>query len=87
MCHLGDHEESVLSNRTHPGESQGGIVISIQATTALCTRGSRIIPCTSVCQAQGGRMSYPGSKEHRTEASTRVPRMFNHTHSNNMINR
>jgi hypothetical protein len=23
----------------------------------------------------------------RTEASTRVPRMFNHTHSNNMINR
>jgi hypothetical protein len=23
----------------------------------------------------------------RTEASIRVPRMFNHTHSNNMINR
>jgi hypothetical protein len=23
----------------------------------------------------------------RTEASTHVPRMFNHTHSNNMINR
>jgi hypothetical protein len=31
--------------------------------------------------------SYPGSKKHRTEASIRVPRMFNHTHSNNMINR
>jgi hypothetical protein len=32
-------------------------------------------------------VSYPGSKKHRTEASIRVPRMFNHTHSNNMINR
>jgi hypothetical protein len=32
-------------------------------------------------------LSYPGSKKHRTEASIRVPRMFNHTHSNNMINR
>jgi hypothetical protein len=32
-------------------------------------------------------MSYPGSKKHRTEASIRVPRMFNHTNSNNMINR
>jgi hypothetical protein len=32
-------------------------------------------------------MSYPGSKKKRTEASTRVPRMFNHTRSNNMINR
>jgi hypothetical protein len=33
------------------------------------------------------KLSYPGSKKHRTEASIRVPRMFNHTHSNNMINR
>jgi hypothetical protein len=33
------------------------------------------------------RVSYPGSKKHRTEASIRVPRMFNHTHSNNVINR
>jgi hypothetical protein len=32
-------------------------------------------------------LSYPGSKKHRTEASIRVPRMFNHMHSNNMINR
>jgi hypothetical protein len=32
-------------------------------------------------------MSYPGSKKHRTEASICVPRMLNHTHSNNMINR
>jgi hypothetical protein len=32
-------------------------------------------------------LSYPGSKKHRTEASIRVPMMFNHTHSNNMINR
>jgi hypothetical protein len=32
-------------------------------------------------------MSYTGSKKHITEASIRVPRMFNHTHSNNMINR
>jgi hypothetical protein len=32
-------------------------------------------------------LSYPGSKKHITEASIRVPRMFNHTHSNNMINR
>jgi hypothetical protein len=35
----------------------------------------------------GGSLSYLGSKKHRTEASIRVPRMFNHTHSNNMINR
>jgi hypothetical protein len=39
----------------------------------------------------GGRcpavVSYPGSKKHRTEASILVPRMFNHTHSNNMIDR
>jgi hypothetical protein len=33
------------------------------------------------------RVSYPGSRKHRTEASIRVPRMFNHTHGNNMINR
>jgi hypothetical protein len=33
------------------------------------------------------QLSYPGSKKHRTKASIRVPRMFNHTHSNNMINR
>jgi hypothetical protein len=32
-------------------------------------------------------LSYPGSKKHRIEASIRVPRMFNHTHSNNLINR
>jgi hypothetical protein len=32
-------------------------------------------------------VSYPGSKKHRTEASIRVRMMFNHTHSNNMINR
>jgi hypothetical protein len=41
--------------------------------------GTDILPAKSV--------SYPGSKKHRTEASIRVPRMFNHTHSNNMINR
>jgi hypothetical protein len=35
----------------------------------------------------GKQLLYPGSKKHRTEASIRVPRMFNHTHSNNMINR
>jgi hypothetical protein len=34
----------------------------------------------------GDLMSYPGSKKHRTKASIRVPRLFNHTHSNNMIN-
>jgi hypothetical protein len=50
-----DHEESVLSNRTHPGESQGGIAVSNQATTALCIHGSRITRCTSVCRVQGGR--------------------------------
>jgi hypothetical protein len=32
-------------------------------------------------------MSYRGSKKQRTEASIRVSRMFNHMHSNNMINR
>jgi hypothetical protein len=32
-------------------------------------------------------MSYPGSRKHRTKATIRVPRMFNHTHGNNMINR
>jgi hypothetical protein len=31
-------------------------------------------------------LSYPGSKKHRIEASICVPRMFNHTHSNNMMN-
>jgi hypothetical protein len=31
-------------------------------------------------------LSYPGSKKHITEASIHVPRMFNHTHSNNMTN-
>jgi hypothetical protein len=44
------------------------------------TRHSPELPATT-------RLSYPGSKKHRTEASIRVPRMFNHTHSNNMINR
>jgi hypothetical protein len=32
-------------------------------------------------------LSYPGSKKHIAEASICVPRMFNHTHSNNIINR
>jgi hypothetical protein len=36
---------------------------------------------TTQCQ-----LSYPSSKKHRTKASICVPRMFNHTHSNNMIN-
>jgi hypothetical protein len=37
---------------------------------------------------ENGRLSViPDSKKHRTEASIRVPRMFNHTHSNNLINR
>jgi hypothetical protein len=44
----------------------------------------RSAPCT---WRRGVRVSYPGSKKHRTEASIRVPRIFNHTHSNNMINR
>jgi hypothetical protein len=35
----------------------------------------------------GALLSYPGSKKHRTEASICVLKMFNHTHSNNMINR
>jgi hypothetical protein len=26
-------------------------------------------------------LSYPGSKKHRTEASIRMPKMFNHMHS------
>jgi hypothetical protein len=46
MCHPGDHEESVLPIRTYPGESQGGIVVSDQATTALYIRSSRITWCT-----------------------------------------
>jgi hypothetical protein len=33
------------------------------------------------------KLSYPGSKKHRTEVYIHVPRMFNHMHSNNMINR
>jgi hypothetical protein len=32
-------------------------------------------------------LSYPGSKKHRTEASIRVPSLFNHTYNNNMIKR
>jgi hypothetical protein len=40
-----------------------------------------------ICRICPAPMSYPGSKKHRTEASIHVPRMFNHTHSNNMINR
>jgi hypothetical protein len=32
-------------------------------------------------------LSYPGSKKHITEASIRVPGMFNRRYSNNMINR
>jgi hypothetical protein len=39
---------------TYPGESQGGIVVSNQATTALCARSSRITRCTSICHIQGG---------------------------------
>jgi hypothetical protein len=43
------HEESVLPVRTYPGESQGGIAIPNQATTALYTCSSRITWGTSVC--------------------------------------
>jgi hypothetical protein len=50
----GDHEKSVLPNRTYPGESQGGIAVSNQTTTALCARSSKITRCTSICRIQGG---------------------------------
>jgi hypothetical protein len=36
------------------GSHKGGIVVSNQATTALCARSSRITWCTSICRIQGG---------------------------------
>jgi hypothetical protein len=69
--HPGDHEESVLPNRTHSGESQGGIVISNQATTALCAHSSRITRCTSICHIQGG--GDPGDYQFFNELPKEVP--------------
>jgi hypothetical protein len=54
MHRPGDHEELVLPNRTYPGESQGGIVVLNQATTALCAHNFRITRFTSICRIQGG---------------------------------
>jgi hypothetical protein len=74
MRRLGDHEESVLPNRTYPGESQGGIVVSNQATTALCTRSSRITWCTSICRIQGG--GDPGDYQFSNEPPKEVPHRY-----------
>jgi hypothetical protein len=71
MHHLGDHEESVLPNRTYPRESQGGIAVSNQATTALCARSFRITRCTSICRIQGG--SDPGDYQFFNELPKEVP--------------
>jgi hypothetical protein len=70
--HPGDHEESVLPNRTNPGESQGGIAVSNQATTALCARSSRITRCTSICRIQGGGGD-PGDYQFFNEPPKEVP--------------
>jgi hypothetical protein len=67
----GDHEESVLPNRTYPRESQGGIAISNQATTALCARSSRITRCTSIYRIQGG--GDPGDYQFFNEPHKEVP--------------
>jgi hypothetical protein len=71
MRRLGDHEESVLPNRTYPGESQGGIVVSNQATTALCAHSFRITWCTSICRIQGG--GDPGDYQFFNEPPKKVP--------------
>jgi hypothetical protein len=67
----GDHEELVLPNRTYPGESQGGVAISNQATTALCSCSSRITRCTSICRIQGG--GDPGDYQFFNEPPKEVP--------------
>jgi hypothetical protein len=67
----GDHEELVLPNRTYPGESQGGIVVSKQATTALCALSSKITWYTSICRIQGG--GDPGDYQFFNEPSKEVP--------------
>jgi hypothetical protein len=50
-----NHEASVLSNGTYPGESQRRIVVPGQATAALCVRGSRITWFIGLRHLQGGR--------------------------------
>jgi hypothetical protein len=66
-----DHKELVLPNRTYPRESQGGITISNQATTALCAHNSRIRRCTSICRIQGG--GDPGDYQFFNEPPKKVP--------------
>jgi hypothetical protein len=61
----------VVPNRTYPGESQGGIVVSNQATTALCTHSSRITRCTSICRIQGG--GDPGDYQFFNKPPKEVP--------------
>jgi hypothetical protein len=56
-----------------------------ESPTDLISCEANMIPFVS--QDLDLDLSYPGSRKHRTEASIRVPRMFNHTHGNNMINR
>jgi hypothetical protein len=56
---------------TYPRESQGGIAVSSQATTALCARSSRITRCTSICCIQGG--GDPGDYQFFNEPPKEVP--------------
>jgi hypothetical protein len=59
---------------TYPRESQGGIAISNQATTALCARSSKITRCTSICRIQGG--GDPGDYQFFNELPKEVPHEY-----------
>jgi hypothetical protein len=55
----------------YPGESQGEIVVSNQATTALCAHSSRIARYTSICRIQGA--GDPGDYQFFNKPPKEVP--------------
>jgi hypothetical protein len=72
--------------RAHASQLQCHVKLFLSSTP--CQLQDRLLPNVILFVRNEGQayVSYPGSKKHRTEASIRVPKMFNHTHSNNMIN-
>jgi hypothetical protein len=53
----------------------------------MSLRATVLARLASYIQHSSDTTSHTPVLRNRTEASIRVPRMFNHTHDNNMINR
>jgi hypothetical protein len=69
-----------------PLKARATVVVKAIAEKAMAGRAAADKAATDKTAADKG-VCHTLVPKSRTEASIRVPRMFNHTHSDNMINR